>query len=237
MPDDSTSEIVDPDQAMLDQMKAKGVDTMKALPVGIRLDFDPQVARQAAADLILAGYPSVRLDMVSTPAVIVTVHMVPTHDALRSLRARLTTFANARGADVVGIQAGGGIPPDKSQWKKDTSGNASTDQADQMVVDEMFAWDVDLKQIVSFNAGLGFPSEQAARVAGAALIAEGYPEVNVVQAEFGPVAEAVMYMTPEVKAIRKLRLNLTKFAASRGGTWLGFHVAAHLPHTGKEPAS
>ncbi len=55
MADDTGFKIVDPDQAMLAQLKAKGVDTTAALPVGIRLNFDPQVARQAAADLILAG--------------------------------------------------------------------------------------------------------------------------------------------------------------------------------------
>ena len=237
MAGDSGFKIVDPDQAMLDQLKAKRVDTTTALPVGIRLNFDPHVARQAAADLILAGYPSVRLEMESTPAVIVTMHMVITRDSLSSLRGRLTRFADARGAEVVGIQVGGGIPPEKSQWKKDSSGNASTDQADQMVLDGMFAWDVDLRQVMTFSGGLGFRSEQAAREAGAALIAEGYPEVSVVQAEFGPVAEAVMYMTPKLKAIRTLRLELTKFAESRGGTWLGFHVAARLPRTGEPTAS
>ena len=214
---------------MLDHMKAKGLDTTKALPVGMRIDFGPQVARQAAAELILAGYPSVRLDMDSSPAVIATDYIIPTHDSLRSLRARLTAFAGARGADVVGIEVGSGLRPEQLSWKKDESGSASSDQADQLVIDGMFAWDVDLRQAMKFNAGLGFTSESAAREAAAALITAGYPEVHVVKAEVGPVAVALMYMAPELKAIRKLRLNLTKFAEARGGTWLGFRVDARAP--------
>jgi hypothetical protein len=218
-----------PEQKMLADMKAKGVDTTRAQPVGFRLNFPPEAARKAAGDLILGGYPSVRLDMVEAPAVIATVRLVPTPAALASLRERLTEFANSRGADVVAILVGGGIFPGKDEWKRNLSGNVSTDQADQMVIDGMFAWEVNLKQEITFYGGLSLPSEPAAREAAAALMIEGYPEVHVVQADFGPVVEAVMYMKPQLKAIRKLRLDLTKFVESRGGTWLGFHVAARAP--------
>lgn len=224
-----TEDVDQPEQKMLADMKAKGFDTTRVQSVGFRLNFPPEAARKAAADLILAGYSSVRLDMVDAPAVIATEYMVVTPESVASLRYRLTAFANSRGADLVAILVGGGVLPGKDEWKRDLSRNASTDQADQMVIDGMFAWDADLKQEMTFYGGLGLPSEQAARAAAAALMIEGYPEVHVVQADFGPVVEAVMYMKPKLKAIRTLRLDLTKFVESRGGTWLGFHVAARAP--------
>jgi hypothetical protein len=225
MPDDSAP----PELKMLADMKVRGFDMTRAQPVGCRLDFLPEDARTAAADLILAGYSSVRLDMVGAPAVIATEQMLVTPDSLASFRKRLTTFANLRGANVVAVLIGGGVFPSKDEWKRDASGNASTDQADQLVIDGMFAWDVNLKQEMTFYGGLGFPSGQGARAAAAALMVEGYPEVHVVKADFGQVVEAVMYMTPKLKDIRDLRLNLTKFAESREGTWLGFHVSARAP--------
>jgi hypothetical protein len=36
-------------------------------------------------------------------------------------------------------------------------------------------------------------------------------------------------MTPQLGAIRTLRVNPAKLAESRDGTWLGFHVAAKAP--------
>jgi hypothetical protein len=214
---------------MLADMKAKGFDTTSEQAVGCRLDFPPEAARKAAADLVLAGYRSVRLDMVDAPAVIATEYMLVTPDSLASFRTRLTRFANARGVDVVAISVSGGRAAAKVAWKKDSSGSASTDQSDQMVIDGLFAWDADLKQEMTCAGGLSFPSDETARAAAAALLIEGYPEVHVVQADFGPVVEAVMYMKPQLKAIRKLRLNLTKFAESYGGAWLGFRVTARAP--------
>jgi hypothetical protein len=229
LPDDTNPGAADPDEVLFEQIKAGGYDTTKEYQIGFRIDFDPAVARQAAGDLILAGYPSVRLELEATPAVIVTVHLVPSLDSLRSARANLDTFANARDAEVTGVLVGGGIDPQKDTWKKDESGLAGTDQADQRLLDVLFAWDVDVKEEMTFSGGLLFHAEAEARAAAAALMIEGFPEVRVTATDFGQVAEAVMYMRPELKAIRKLRLHLTTFVTSRGATWLGFHVAAKAP--------
>ena len=229
MPDDPDLDAVDPDQALMDRINSGAFDATKPLQIGFRIDFAPQLARQAAADLLLAGHPSVRLELQAAPAVIVTVNMIPTLDSLRSMRAGLNEFAAGRDAEVVGVLVGGEKHAEAGAWRKDTSGFARTPQADERVMALMFAWDVDLKQVMTFRGGIGFPAESSAREAAAALMTEGYPEVSVAETDFGPVVEAVIYMTPDVKAIRKLRLSLTEFAEARGASWLGFHVAARAP--------
>lgn len=220
---------VDPDQKLFDQIKDGKYDLTKPHRVGFRIDFDPSIARQTAADLILAGYSSVRLDMEGEPAVIVSDMMMVTLDSIRSMRAALNDFATPRDGEVVGLVVGGGMAVQHGRWTKDASGNATTDQADQMVIDEMFAFDADLKQLMTFGGGIGFADERSAREAAAALMIAGYPEVAVASADFGSVAVAVMYMAPALKAIRRVRLDLSKIAALRGGSWLGFHVTARAP--------
>ena len=229
MSDVGPADAVDPDQQLLDEISSKGYDVSKPQVVGFRIDFSPATARQAAADLILAGHSSVRLDMEGPPAVIVTTQMLVTLDSLRSTRAQLNDFASGQDAEVTGVLLGGLDRVKKEAWKKDLAGTADTDEADQLVIDQLFAWDIDLKQTVILRGGIGFAAEGAARDAAGALMLEGFPEVAVVESDIGPVAEAVMYTAADVRVLHKLRRKLSEFAKSRGGAWLGFHAIARGP--------
>ena len=214
---------------MLSQITAKGYDLSKPQVVGFRIDFSPATARLAAADLIRAGHASVRLEMEGPPSVVVTTQVLVTLDSLRSMRAQLNDYANGQDAEVTDVLVGGIDPAKKQTWTKAAAGIADTDEADQLVIDQLFAWDVDLKQTMIFSGGIGFTAEGAARDAAAALMLEGFPEVAVVESDIVHVAEALMHMTADVRGLHKLRRNLSEFAKSRGGTWLGFHATARAP--------
>lgn len=229
MPDVPPHEAVDPDQQLLDGITSKGYDLSKPHVIGFRIDFGPAAARQAAADLIRAGHPSVRLEMEDAPSVIVSKQMLVTLDSLRSTRAELNDYASGQDAEVINVLIGGRDPGKERAWKKDAAGTADTDEADQLVIDQLFAWDVDLKQTMIFTGGIAFTEEGTARDAAAALMLEGFPEVAVVESDIGPVAEAVMYMAADVRALHKLRRNLAEYAKSQGGAWLGFHASARAP--------
>ena len=85
-----------------------------------------------------------------------------------------------------------------------------------MVLDQLFAWDIDLKQQMAITAGLGFVSADSAHEAAAELFAAGYFEVHVVAAGSGWVAEALMRMVPKLEGLRNLRIGLAAFAHARG---------------------
>lgn len=223
-PDDA----IDPDELLIQQITDK-YDLSKPQVVGFRIDFSPVDARQAAADLIRAGHDSVRLEMEGAPSVVVTTDMLVTLDSLRALRAQLDAFANGLNASVINVLVGGVDPLKKEVWTNASAETADTDGADQHVIDQLVASNVDLKQTMKFRGGIGFSADGAARESAAALMLEGFPEVAVVVSDIGPVALAVMYMTGDVKALHKVRHNLSSFAANHGGTWLGFHVIAHAP--------
>ncbi len=230
------------DQMMLDALKAAGIDVSQPLPVDVRLGFPLlPAARGAAADLLRAGYPSVRIEtkappgleddpFASIPTTVATVQLVATPDSLRWLRDGLSPFAAARGGSMTGTVVAPVLgEPKPPPWEADPSGDSTADQADQDILDTVFAWDLDKNAAMTFTAGLGFESEQAARETAAVLINAGYQEVHLAQAPLGWVAEAAVSMTPKLKAIRSLRINLTTFAQSRGGIWLGFRIVAPPP--------
>lgn len=163
------------------------------------------------------------------PSVVVTKEMLVTLDSLRSMRAELNDYASGQDAEVTNVLLGGRDSAKKQAWKKDAAGTADSDEADQLVIDQLFAWDVDLKQTIIFTGGIGFTAERPARDAAAALMLEGFPEVAVIESDIGYVAEAVMYMTADVRALHKLRRNLVDYAKSHGGAWLGFNASARAP--------
>lgn len=98
---------------------------------------------------------------------------------------------------------------------------ATIDPVDQQLIDYLFAYDSNMKQATPINTGLLFSTEQAGRLAAAALIGSGYPEVSVMTSKAGWTTKVVTYFVPKLESIRALRLNLTQFADSRGGSWVG----------------
>jgi len=78
-----------------------------------------------------------------------------------------------------------------------------------------------MKQATAIATGLRFSAEEVARQVAAALIGAGYAEVRVAPAKVGWTTTVVAYVVPKLEAIRALRVNLTKFAQSRGGSWVG----------------
>jgi hypothetical protein len=78
-----------------------------------------------------------------------------------------------------------------------------------------------MKQATEIATALRFHAEEVARTVAAALIGAGYPEVRVAPAKVGWTTVVVARVVPELQAVRALRVNLTTFAQSRGGSWLG----------------
>lgn len=238
------------DQFMIDNLAAQGIDITQVMPVSAHLGFfSEQAARQAAVELLLAGYPTAKVEPTGVrPIPLLTLaswtttviaNMAPTLDAMRSMRIGLTEFAGARG----GTYSGGGVvgvAPETDEWANVDPGatdEAAPDDVDQDVVDYLFAYNADLKLAMTLSAGLHYSAEDVARQAAAALIGAGYGEVRVSRANVGWTVAVDAYLVPEVAAIRALRLNLTKFAQSGGGSWAGCRTDLTMPKTfGEAPA-
>ena len=93
----------------------------------------------------------------------------------------------------------------------------------------LFAWDLDMEKPVTLITAVGFRSEPEALEAAVTFIDADYREIDLVQADVGPIVEVVAHMTPKVKEIHDFRLKLTKLAAGRSGAWLGTHAVARPP--------
>lgn len=216
-------------------LNAEGIDTTQVCGVSADLGFfSEQAARQAAAELIMAGYsavevaqtgwnvkPSPLLPQMTSWTTTVTTNVVPTLDAVRSMRVGLGEYAAARG----GRWASGGVgTPVTDAWASAEAGAvdpAMVDQVDQQLIDYLFAYDSNIKQATLIKTGLLFNTEQASRQVAAALIASGYADVSVVPSGAGWITDVGTYVVPKLEAIRALRLSLTQFAQSRNGSWVG----------------
>jgi hypothetical protein len=230
------------DQAIVDSLNAQGIDTTQALPVSVNLGFSSeQIGRQAAMALVLARYPDVKVALTGVrpapllrlPSCIttVTVKMAPSLDAMRSMRIGLGEFANVRGGWFMtsGIDPGVSEAEHWSSFDLGANDQVTPDQVDQQLIDVMFAYDADLKKSTAMSTGLGFSTEDVARQAAAALIGGGYPAVRVIPVNAGWTVAVDAYLVPKLDAIRTLRLNLTTFAQSRGGSWVGCVAKMTMP--------
>ena len=231
------------DQAMMEGLKAQGIDTAKVIAITTDLGFySEQAARQAAVELILASYAAVKvassgsnvgpilLLQLTSWTTTVTANMAPTLDALRSVRRGLGEFAVSRGGKYAG--GGVGLMPETDEWANvelRANDPASDDQEDQGLIDHLFAYDSDLKQVTLVTTALHYGAEDVARQAAAALIGAGYAEVRVNPANVGWTVAVDTYLVPKLEAIRTLRLNLTKFAQSGGGSWAGCMAGLAMP--------
>jgi hypothetical protein len=231
------------DQAIIEGLHTRGIDSARMMAVDAQLGFDSdQAARQAAADLVMAGYPAVKVTQVfwdSIPSLhvmawtmTVTVNTEVTLDALRSMRLALGQYASTRGGKWLG---GGSVGmPDTDQWANTEPGaidEVALDQSDQQLIDYLFAYDSDMKQATEIATALRFHAEEVARTVAVALIGAGYPEVRVAPAKVGWTTVVVASVVPKVQAVRALRVNLTTFAQSRGGSWLGCAGIVATPQT------
>jgi hypothetical protein len=240
------SDFIDPDQAdqwAITALNTEGIDTTQIWGVSADLGFfSEQAARQAAAELIMAGYSAVRVGQtgwnvkpsplfpqMTSWTTTVTTNVVPTLDAVRSMRVGLGQYAAARG----GRWASGGVgAPVTDVWASAETGAidpATIDQVDQQLVDYLFAYDSNMKQATPIKTGLLFSTEEAARQVAAALIGSGYPDVSVVPSQAGWITSVGTYLVPKLESIRALRLSLTQFAQSRGGSWVGCTGAVATP--------
>jgi len=231
-------DFIDPDQAdqwAITALNAEGMDTTQVWGVSADLGFlSEQAARQAAAELMMAGYSAVKVaqtgwnvkpsplfPQMTSWTTTVTANVVPTLDAVRSMRVGLGQYAAARG----GRWASGGVgTPVVDAWANAVAGAtdpATIDQVDQQLIDYLFAYDSNMKQATLINTGLLFSTEEAARQVAAALIGSGYPEVSVVPSQAGWTTNVATYFVPKLEAVRALRLGLTQLAQSRGGSWVG----------------
>lgn len=226
-------------QAVVDGLKAQCIDTSQPLAVSVDLGFySQQAACQAAAELVLTGYSAVSIAQtgrtpiptlqVTTWTTTVTANMAPTLDALRSLHLDLSQFAAARG----GKWAGAGVGPvttETHNWGTFDFGQATDDQADQQLFDTLFAYNADMKLATACTAALRFSAEDAARQGAAALLSAGYLEVSIAPGDSGSIVEVVTYLVPKLEAIRTFRINFTKYAESRGGSWAGCQAVLAMP--------
>jgi len=239
-------DFIDPDQAdqwAITALSAAGIDTTQVLGVSADLGFfSEQAARQAAAELMMAGYlavkvaqtgwnakPSPLFPQMTSWTTTVTTNVVPTLDAVRSMRVGLGQYAAATGGRWV---SGGVGTPVTDAWASAEAGAidpAIIDQVDQQLIDYLFAYDSNMRQATLMNTGLLFSSEAAARQVAAELIGTGYSEVSVVPSKAGWTTSVGTYFVPKLESIRALRLNLTQFAQSRGGSWVGCTGAVATP--------
>jgi len=224
--------------SMLADMRSRGVDMSRPIPVQHQLCFaTDQETMQAGADLMLAGWPGVRAGGGGTashmPTVVVLFEVVPSLESLRNARQQLISFAAARRGIVVADQEGGESAfVGTAAWQPVGAqpSEVEQEQEDQMILDNLFAFDIDLKRPVTFTGGIGFGTEQQARSAAAELFLARWPEVHVVPGEPAFwVVEVVTYMVPTLKAVRELREGLTSFATPRGGSFLGLATKAEAP--------
>lgn len=245
MTDNSLLDALDEnDQSTIDGLDGQGIDLTQPLAVRGDLGFaTEQSVRQAAAELVLAGYPHVQVAFLGEPQlraafrlppawnVSATSFLVLTVESIRLMRHGLNAFAVARGGEYVG-EGAELIPADATEWAlaEPISGDDVTgDQDDQTLIDYLFAYDSDLKQSTQIRTGLIFSGADAARQAAAALLTAGYREVWVTPAKVGWAVTVITFLVPTPEAIRTLRVGLTKFAESGGGSWVGCKAGVAMP--------
>jgi hypothetical protein len=223
-------------ESMLEDMRSQGVDMSRPIPVEMQLCFrSDQETMRAGAELMLAGWPGVRAGGGGTathmPTVVALYEMVPTVESLRASRQQLVDFAATRGGIVVADQEGGESAFSGNDWEQHTGqlSEAEQQQEDQMVLDQLFAFDIDLKRPATITSGIAFESAQAAREAAAELFLARWPEVHVVPGASFWVVEVVIKMVPTLEGLRDMRVGLSSFAAPRGGSFVGVSTSAEAP--------
>jgi regulator of ribonuclease activity B len=217
----------------LESMRSAGIDTSQPLPVSFQLVFSNAPAvRQAGAELLVAGYPGIRLGDGENPNLHVLMQIVLTADALGQIRSNLESFASARGAWVAQEEEGGDQVIGRDQWRGRIDQQLSSQElsaVDQNVVDTAVAYDLDEHAAARVTLGIAFGDERTARRAGADLFAAGWPEIHIARAESAWVVEVALAMVPAKEKIRQLRENLSGFAGARAGVVAGINVEFAAP--------
>lgn len=217
----------------LESMRSAGIDTSQPLPVSFQLVFSNAPAmRQAGAELLVTGYPGIRIGGGANPNLWVLMQIVLTVDALGQIRSNLESFASARGAWVAQEMEGGEQVIALYQWRGGMDQPLSSQElsaADQDVVDTAFAYDLDEHAPARVTLGIGFGDELTARRAGADLFAAGWPEIHIARGESAWVVEVALMMVPAKENVRQLRENLRGFAGARAGAVIGINVEFAAP--------
>lgn len=218
---------------MLDSMEASGVDVSQPLPVTVQIIFPSSAAmRQGGAELLVAGYPGVRVGDGQLPNLYVLMQIVLTVEALSAIRNNLESFAAARGGYVADDAEGGDQVIGRYQWRGRLDQQLSADQwlaVDEGVANAAMAWDVDPRVSALVTPGIGFGDEATARRAGGELFAAGWPEIHIARGESAWVVEVPMSMVPKPEEVRNLRESLSSFATTRAGAFLDLHVLFAAP--------
>lgn len=215
--------------SMLSGLRSRGMDLSRPVAAWTRLGFETnEQALRAGADLILSGWPGIRMSGTPTqgqgPRIELLYEMVLTVGSIRDVRRQLVAFVGERGGTVVGDEFGGESAFDRSGWNgpNQKQWERELEEEDQVVFDRLSGLAGGSTQPCLVTAGLGFRSERLARGAAADLFLTGWPEVHVVQSGPRWVVEAVANIVPGLAVIREMRRNLTRMAAVRSGLWYGF---------------